>query len=127
MKAYESQTNYILVYAYLMPGAFDDDLEWPFQGNVTIELINQAEGSRWNPASYVSSRIESYAGSFDFGNTHDHPEVSQRVTSGKRAEYRKVIYRFFSHSALDYDAVEGTQYLKDDSLMFRISAVTNVV
>ena len=127
VKAYESQTNYILVYAYLMPGAFDDDLEWPFQGNVTIELINQAEGSRWNPASYVSSRIESYAGSFDFGSTHDHPEVSQRVTSGKRAEYRKVIYRFISHSALDYDAVEGTQYLKDDSLMFRISAVTNVV
>ena len=125
VKAYKSQTNYILVYAYLMPGAFDDDLEWPFRGNVTIELINQAESSRWNPASYISLRKESHAGSFDFSSTHD--RVSQRVTSGKRAEYRKVIYYFISHSALDYDAVEGTQYLKDDSLIFRISAVTNVV
>ena len=124
-KTYWSQTKYISVHAYLMPGVFDDDLKWPFRGNVTIELVNQAETSPWNP---VSSRKESHADSFDFAaKTRDNPEISQRVMSGKKAPYGKPIYHFIAHSALDYDAVEGTQYLKDDSLKFRISKVTNIL
>ena len=124
-KTYWSQTKYISVYAYLMPGVFDDDLKWPFRGNVTIELVNQAESSRWNP---VSSRKESHADSFDFAaKTRDNREISQRVMSGKKALYGKPIHYFIAHSALDYDAVEGTQYLKDDSLKFRISKVTNIL
>ena len=26
-----------------MPGEYDDTLEWPFQGEVTVELLNQLE------------------------------------------------------------------------------------
>ena len=126
VNTYWFRMKYISVYAYLMPGAFDDDLKWPFRGNVTIELINQAETSRWNPASYVSSRKVSHADSFDFAaKTRDNPEeVSQRVMSGKKALYGKEIRHFIAHSAL---AVEGIQYLKDDSLKFRISKVTNIL
>ena len=128
VNTYWFRMKYISVYAYLMPGPFDDDLKWPFRGNVTIELVNQAETSRWNPALYVSSRKESHADSFDFAaKTRDEPEVSQRVMSGKKAPYGKPIHYFIAHSALDYDAVEGTQYLKDDSLKFRISKVTNIL
>ena len=116
----------ISVYAYLMLGPFDDDLNWPFQGNVTIELVNQAESSRFNPIAYVSSRKKSHVGSFDFAKTCD-SRVNRRVTMSKRAKSGKVIRHFIAHSALDYDAVEGTQYLKDDSLKFRISKVTNIL
>ena len=116
----------ISVYAYLMLGAFDDDLKWPFQGNVTIELVNQAESSRFNPIVYVSSRKKSHIGSFDFAETLD-SRVNRRVTVSKRAKLGNVIHHFIAHSALDYDAVEGTQYLKDDSLKFRISKVTNIL
>ena len=33
--------THISVYAYLMNGPFDDYLKWPFQGTVTIQLLNQ--------------------------------------------------------------------------------------
>ena len=124
VRAFRIDPN-ISVYAYLMLGAFDEDLNWPFRGNVTIELVNQAESSRFNPISYVSSRKKSHVRSFDFANTD--PRINRRVTMSKRAKLGQVIHHFIAHSALDYDAVEGTQYLKDDSLKFRISKVTNIL
>ena len=30
-------------YLALLPGEYDDILEWPFQGEVTVELLNQKE------------------------------------------------------------------------------------
>ena len=30
-------------YLALLPGEYDDTLEWPFQGKVTVELLNQKE------------------------------------------------------------------------------------
>ena len=30
-------------YLALLPGEYDDTLEWPFQGEVTVELLNQLE------------------------------------------------------------------------------------
>ena len=125
VRAFRTHRN-ISVYAYLMLGAFDEDLNWPFRGNVTIELINQAESSRLNPVAFVSSRKKSHVRSFDFAETRD-SRVNRRVTMSKRAKSGKVIHHFIAHSALDYDAVKGTQYLKDDSLKFRISKVTNIL
>ena len=35
--------EYIYCYLALLPGEYDDTLEWPFQGEVTVELLNQLE------------------------------------------------------------------------------------
>ena len=48
--------RYISVTAFLRAGVADDDLKWPFQENITIELINQASSSCWNPLSYFVRR-----------------------------------------------------------------------
>ena len=35
--------THISVFAYLMKGKYDDNLPWPFTGEVTITLLNQLE------------------------------------------------------------------------------------
>lgn len=38
-------SNYVKVQLYLMPGEFDDKLDWPYAGTVKIELLNQKADS----------------------------------------------------------------------------------
>ena len=104
--------THVSVFLYLMPGIFDDDLEWPFQGNVTIELVN-----RLNPMSNLVREIR-------FSRTSD-PEIVGKVTSRDRAAIGWGLTKFIAHSELVYNADEQTQYLKHDSLIFRISKVKN--
>ena len=35
--------THVSVYAHLMRGEFDDHLKWPFQGHVTVAMLNQLE------------------------------------------------------------------------------------
>ena len=105
--------THVSVFLYLMPGMFDDDLEWPFQGDITIELVN-----RLNPTSNLAREIR-------FSRTSD-PELVEKVTSGDRAASGWGWRKFIAHSELVYNADKWTQYLKHDSLIFRISKVTNV-
>ena len=107
--------KYVSVTVFLMAGVADDDLKWPFREDITIELINQASSSRWNPLSYFRSKKESHFKTLEF-------ESNRRVTSGERALDGLQISRFIAHDNLEYDSEEGTQYLKDDTLKFRISA-----
>ena len=37
----EGEDTHVSVFAYLMRGKNDDNLSWPFQGEVTITLLNQ--------------------------------------------------------------------------------------
>ena len=37
------KSEYLSCYLSLLPGEYDDTLEWPFQGEVTVELLNQKE------------------------------------------------------------------------------------
>ena len=39
----DGKGTHVSVYAYLMRGEFDDHLRWPFQGHITIALLNQLE------------------------------------------------------------------------------------
>ena len=113
--------KYVSVTAFLMAGVADDDLKWPFREDITIELMNQASSSRWNPLSYFRSKKESHFKTFQFKTTRV-PKSNRRVTSGERALDGLRISRFIAHDNLENDSEEGTQYLKDDTLKFRISA-----
>ena len=41
--------NYVAVYVCLMRGECDSDLDWPFEGDVIVELINRREDKKHLP------------------------------------------------------------------------------
>ena len=83
-----------------MKGRNDDNLPWPFTGKVTITLLNQEEDENHH------TRTMSFP--------PDSDDISGRVVDGERACSGYGFSTFISHSQLD------AQYLKNDSLYFRI-------
>ena len=102
-----SRGTHVSVFVCLMRGEFDNYLKWPFRGDVTIQLLNQIENKGHHEKT------------LDFADdTPDHCAV--RVTVGERAKSWGW-HEFISHRALNYD--KNCQYLKYDSLHFRITKV----
>ena len=104
----EGKGTYVSCYICFMSGEYDDTLEWPFQGEVTIELLNQLKDK--NHKKYTSH----YNGSTP-------EECKQRVPKGKNNAEGWGKPQFISHSELEYNPITNCQYLKDDSLYFRVS------
>ena len=96
--------THVSVYTHLMKGDNDDYLTWPFTGTVKVELLNQLEDK--NHHTYTLGPF-----SADF---------SKRVVECERGRgWGKP--RFIRHTELDYNPDKNCQYLKDDTLIFRIS------
>ena len=72
--------------------------EVPFIGEITFTLLNQLEDKNHHQKT-LSATVKK---SMQVGSTWGYSQ-------------------FIPHSALDYDAVNNTQYLKDDTLYFRMS------
>ena len=54
--------THITVAVYLMKGEFDDQLEWPFRGDITIQLLNQqVEGGHYTRTIYQAKGERSKA------------------------------------------------------------------
>ena len=104
--------KYISVFCVLARGDFDDDLQWPFQGAITIQLLNQLEDSNHH------TQILSFTYSDDLVGL-------QRVTSGERAQRSCAgMDAFISHNRLGLNADRNCQFLKDNQLKFRVSKAT---
>ena len=98
--------SHISVFAYLMRGDYDDNLEWPIRkGKVTFELLNQLQ----DRDHYVW--IMNY-------------QEVQRLLEGDMAESGYGCHTFILHKDLNFNAAKNCQYLKDDCLYFRVSADT---
>ena len=98
----------VSVFSFLMRGDFDDDLQWPFQGTITIQLLNQLEDANHH------MRVLSFTYSDDFVGL-------QRVTSGERAPRAcGGMHAFISHAQLSIDADRNTKYLQNNQLKFRV-------
>ena len=67
----DGKGTHVSVYAYLMRGEFDDHLKWPFQGHVTVAMLNQLEDNH-------------HATKIEFTDTKN-IKVIGRVTDRKRA------------------------------------------
>ena len=108
----KGKDTHISVFAYLMQGEFDDHLKWPFQGHITVAMLNQLEDS-----NHTTRTIR-------FTNTTDN-EVTGRVREGETAPFGWGIYTFLAHNELDYiyNPTKNCQYLKYDCLRFRIVKV----
>jgi TNF receptor-associated factor 4 len=99
-------THNISMFAYIMKGENDEYLPWPFTGKVTIELLNQLEDRNHHSRSI---------------KFNSDGKASQRVVNEEKRGPGWGIAKYISHSDLGYNSAKNCQYLKDDSLHFKIS------
>ena len=95
--------SHVSVYIRFLKGMYDDELDWPFTGTVTCELLNQMADENHHSIKLV--------------DPEDATKYSSNLQTGQSLGYNK----FIAHSELLYDPVTNTQYLKDDTLNFRVS------
>ena len=103
--------THISIYASLMKGDYDNNLQWPFEGDIVIELLNWRENNNhYNCGDTIDL------------NKHNDPDgsITSRVTEGEYACKVWGIFRFISHSSLLYNPDTNTEYLQDDCLRLRV-------
>ena len=105
----DGKNTHMSVFVYLMKGDFDDELLWPFQGHVTVRILNQLEDS-----NHYERVIEFPKGT--------NPLSVDRVTVGGRVKVGHGFSQFIPHLDLGCDESERCQYLKDDCLKFIVYA-----
>ena len=101
--------SYLSLFVCLMQGENDSTLIWPFRGKIEIELLNQLEDHCHHCGTV---RFES----------NEKEECNSRVVCIVSASGRGWPL-FIKHKSLDYNAEKACQYLKDDSLFFRVTRV----
>ena len=103
----EKGTN-VSVFAYLMRGDNDDNLKWPFKGTIKVSLLNQLEDGQHHTKEPwpLSENVPK--------------ECSGRVTEGERGKDGWGHCQFISQQNLMYKDGKNCQYLKDDTLFFRV-------
>ena len=108
--------THVSIYTYMMCGPFDDLLKWPFRGEITNQIVDQA-----GHHDHVEMIIH-------YCNTDMTPDTSAgRVTGSERSKKGWGFHQFLSHADLDYNAARKTQYLKDSHLIVRVVKVTHYV
>ena len=102
------KSTHVSAFVFLMRGDNDDNLAWPFKGTIKVSLLNQLEDGQhhtkepWSPDENV-------------------PEVtSGRVTEKKIAGSGWGQSQFIHYEGLGYNGSKNCQYLKDDTLFFRV-------
>ena len=94
--------THVAVFACLMKGRNDDNLPWPFTGEVTITLLNQLEDKNHHTDAVTFPHASN---------------ASKRVVNSDKVSNGYGKPEFISHDKL---TAKNYQYLKDDSLFFRI-------
>ena len=105
----KNKGTHVSVSAYCVKGENDDHLSWPFTGKVTVELLNQLENKNHHSTSIDIK--------FSQDDRVSHVANEETLRGGLGTP------RYISHSALNYNAAKKCQYLRNDSLYFRISVV----
>ena len=89
--------GYFAVSVYLMRGEHDDRLNWPFRGDITVQVVNQINDQKHPEYTYAF-------------NDKSLISSCSRVTFGERAESgREVLFPI--------------RYFKDDCVKFRVTKV----
>ena len=104
----EGKGTHVSVYIYLMLGGNDDNLKWPFKGTMKVSLLNQLEVGQHHTVKVWSPG-------------HDVAEgTCGRVTEGELAVSGWGFGSFIPQEDLGYSDKKICQYLKDDTLFFRV-------
>ena len=99
--------THVSVYVRLMNGEYDEQLQWPFNATITVQLLN------WScDSNHIEWFIDHYQSPI---------EARTRVIEGETAP-GGMGGRFISHSAL-YTDNSDIKYINEDKLCFRITSI----
>ena len=99
--------THVSVYATLMRGEYDDQLKWPFEGDVVVELRKWKEDKRHHEDSFSFAKLDGY----------------YRVNGRSMDECKLGRDQFISHFSLLYNSTTNTEYVQDDCLCLRVKAI----
>ncbi|XP_065912310.1 uncharacterized protein [Dysidea avara] len=100
--------GYVSLCVLLMCGEYDNHLRWPIRGSLKLQLMNQMKHeNHTDPVEIV----------FDGS---DESSCCQRVMAGERARFGNYFGKFISHKLLVADVKRKIQYLKEDTLYFKL-------
>ena len=99
---YDSYTDtHVSVSVGLMKGEYDENLEWPFNSEITIQLLNWRDNK---------GHVEKIIGHYNA------PIESRNRVIGK--------LKFISSADLGYNVNKNNQYLQNNTLCFKVAKVT---
>ena len=93
----------------LINGENDQILKWPLNSEITVELLNWREDK-----GHVETIIDHYNAPIAYRT---------RVTDGETAPGSWFQPEVIPHKELEYNADNNTEYLKNDTLCFRVTKV----
>ena len=97
----------VAVVVSIVKGDYDDQLQWPCKGVVSVQVLN-----------HISNSIHSIVKEFEFsGEGYE----CQQVTDETQPEYGCWCDQFIMHKSLPYNCMTKSQYLKNDCLYFLVS------
>ena len=105
--------TYVSVFFHMMAGEYDDNLKWPFHGEVTVQLLNQRKNADHHEEPLVEVTDCLDKSTTRFGRVQG---VKPR---GPGWGYQK----FIPQKELAYNAGKDCQYLKNDCLKFQVKKV----
>ena len=98
--------THVSIYVTLMRGEYDDQLKWPFKGDVVVELRNWKEDKGHHEDTFSFPMMDGY----------------YRVNGSSVDERKLGRNLFISHSTLLNNST-NTQYIQDDCLCLRVKAI----
>ena len=105
----DAKGTHVSVYVHLMRGEYDDQLKWPFRGDITIQVLNERRDGGHRELTLIP-----------FDDRAD-DEVAGRVAGQERTTSGWGYSKFIAHNKL---STKDKEYLKNDCLKFRISNIT---
>ena len=104
----DGEGTHVTICANLMRGEHDQHLQWPFTGDIIIELLNWREDKEHHKMTLLLDESDGFV----------------QVTKGMY-ENNCGFDQFISHSSLPYNSTTNTEYLQEDCLRLRVN-VANV-
>ena len=94
----------LCINSYMMSGPYDNDLEWPFEGQVIVRLLNQL-GDHHH---------------YDYVFDYEDMTEGGRVIGDKQGDYLITQSKYLPLDKLNHKSHINCQYLKDDCLKFKV-------
>ena len=100
--------THLSLYVYLLKGEYDDQLQWPFNANITVQLLNWSGNN-----SHKETTIPHHTAPLEYRT---------RVTEGDRVPCGWGYFQFISHSVLE-SVTSDVQFITDNKICFKIMEV----
>ena len=115
---------YMSVYLFMMRGEYDDELEWPFKGTVTLQLLNARDKTGIGLSGHREVTL-------DCKKVADNHSPFKRVTEYEMPDWGYGVEEFISHEELfrripksgKSQAGVESEYIVNDCAHFRVPKV----